>query len=73
MEYACGTVAALMLKLKRQYEAVIDASPARQRDKEMTRQIAALGPVIKELEDAVIVLEVRLQQNQDSTAMASQG
>jgi hypothetical protein len=50
-----------MLKLKRQYEAVIDTSPARQRDKEMTRQIAALGPMIKELEDAVIVLQVRLQ------------
>ena len=73
MEYACAAVAALALKLKRQYQALLSSSDAYGRDKTLTQQIDALGLLIKELEDAVVVLQVQLEQDQDSTPLGGQG
>jgi hypothetical protein len=73
MVYACAAVAALALKLKRQYQALLGASDAYGRDKTLTQQIDALGLLIKELEDAVVVLQVQLEQDKDSAPMAEQG
>ena len=73
MQYACATVAALALRLKRQYQALLGASTAYGRDKTMTQQIDAFGLLIKELEDAVVVLQVKLEQDQDSTPLAGEG
>ena len=72
MQYTCATVAALALKLKRQYRAVLSASPAYGRDITMTQQMDALGLLIKELEDAVVVLQLKLEQDQDGGALARQ-
>ena len=73
MEYACAAVAALALKLKRQYQSILDVSAAYGRDKAMTQQIDALGLLIKELEDAVVILQVKLEQDQDSAPTSGQG
>jgi hypothetical protein len=72
MQYACATVAALTLKLKRQYQALLGASAAYGRDKTITQQIDAFGLLIKELEDAVVVLQVKLDQDRDNTPMAGE-
>jgi hypothetical protein len=60
MQYDEGTIAALVLKLKRQYQTVLGASQTYGRDKNLTQQMDALGLLIKELEDAVIVHQLRL-------------
>ena len=73
MQYACATVAEIVLKLKRQYQAVLGASPAYGRDKTMTQGIDALGLLIKELEDAVVVLQIKLGQNQDTGCLVLTG
>ena len=51
---------------------VLGASPAYGHDKNMTQQIDALGLLIKELADAVVVLQLKLEQDQDSTLLAGQ-
>jgi hypothetical protein len=73
MQYACAAVAEIVLKLKRQYHAVLGASPASGRNRTMTREIDALGLLIKELEDAVVVLQIKLDQNQDTTCLVLTG
>ena len=73
MQYACAKVATLALKLKRQYRAVLSASSAFGRDKTTTQEIDALGQLIKELEDAVVVLQIKLEPNQDRTHWVRQG
>ena len=72
MQHTCSTIAALALKLKRQYQVVLGASPAYGHDKNMTQQIDALGLLIKELADAVVVLQLKLEKDQDSTLLAGQ-
>ena len=73
LQYACAAVAALTLKLKRQYQEILSASTAYGRDKAMTQQIDALGLLIKELEDAVVILQVKLEQDEDSAPLSGQG
>jgi hypothetical protein len=64
MEYACATVASLATKLKREFQLLVSASPMYGKDTQLTRQIDALGQTIKEMEDAVIVLQIHLEEDQ---------
>ena len=73
MQYACATVAEIVLKLKRQYQAVLAASPTTRRDRTLTQGIDALGLLIKELEDAVVVLQIKLDPNQDTACLVLTG
>lgn len=62
MQYACATVASLATKLKREFQLLVGASPIYGQDTQLTRQIDALGQTIKEMEDAVVILQIRLEQ-----------
>ena len=62
MERVCANIADLSIKLKRQYRALLGASPAFGVDKQMTREIDALGLLLKELEDNVVILQIRLDK-----------
>jgi hypothetical protein len=66
MKYACATVAEVVLKVKRHYLAVL-ASPAYGRDKRLTKEVDSLGLLLKELEDAVIVLQIKLAEERPLT------
>jgi hypothetical protein len=62
MENACTAIAESALKLKKQYRAVLAASPAYGSDTRMTREIDTLGLLLKELEDAVVLLHLKLSE-----------
>jgi len=60
MQFACAQIADLSLKLKNQYRAVLGASLAYGRDERMTREMDSLGLLLQELQDAVVVLQITL-------------
>ena len=60
MESAFEKIAEVTLKLKRHYQSLLGASPAYGVEKRMTKEMDTLGQLIKELEDSVIVLQIRL-------------
>jgi len=62
MERACATIAEVTLKLKDQYRAVLGASAAYVDDKRLNQEMDTLGLLIKELEDAVVFLQISLDQ-----------
>jgi len=62
MEHACATIAEVTLKLKDQYRAVLGASAAYVDDKRLNQEMDTLGLLIKELEDAVVFLQISLDQ-----------
>jgi len=70
MQYACSNIATLAIKLKHQYRAILCASPAFGSQKQMTKEVDALGSLIKELEDAVVVLQLKLQENETEPLVA---
>ena len=62
---------ALTLELKRQYRNLLGASTTYGVDKNMTLQLDALGLLLKELEDTLIIHGLKLQENdEDSTRVA---
>ncbi len=61
MERACATIGEVALKLKGQYRAVLGASAAYVDDKRLNQEMDTLGLLIKELEDAVVFLQISLE------------
>jgi hypothetical protein len=66
MERACAAIAEVTLKLKRQFQTLLGGSPEYGVDKRMTKEIDALGLLIKELEDSVVILQIKLDERRDS-------
>ena len=60
MEQACAKIADVSLKLKRQYQVLLGASPGYGVDKQLTKEIDVLGLLIKELEDSIVILQITL-------------
>jgi hypothetical protein len=71
MEHACANIALVTLKLKRQYKAILGASPGYGVDKRMTKEVDALGLLIKELEDEVVLLQIKLDQTGGDDTLGS--
>ena len=71
MQYACTTVAEVAVKLKRQYQQLLGASSSYGHDRAVTKEIDALGLLIKELEDTVVVLQVKLGLSGDNAQISS--
>lgn len=65
MERACATIAGVTLKLKRQYHALLGVSLHYGVDKRMTQEMDILGLLIKELEDGVVILQIKLDERDD--------
>jgi hypothetical protein len=68
MQRACASVAAVTADLKQHYREVLTASPGYGRDRRMTRAVDRLGQLVKELQDAVVMLEIRLAETTGSEA-----
>src|SRR5258708_31387387 len=64
----CAKVAELTLKLKGQYQAVLMASQAYGRDQQVSREMDSLGLLVQELEAAVVVLQITLDDDVRLTA-----
>jgi hypothetical protein len=62
MESLCATIAEVTLRLKQQYQALLAASAEYGVDKPMTKEMDVLGLLIKELEDGVVVLQIKLDE-----------
>ena len=62
MESACANVADVALRLKKQYQTLLGASPGYGNDKRMTKEMDNLGLLIKELEDGVVILQIKLDE-----------
>ena len=60
MERACAKIAEMSLQLKQQYRVLLAASPEYGVDKRMTKEMDRLGLLIKELEDGVVILQIKL-------------
>jgi hypothetical protein len=71
MQYACATVADVVVKLKHQYQKLVGAPSSYGHDKPMAKQIDALGLLIKELEDAVVVLQIKLDLSREDVQTSS--
>ena len=69
MEQTCARIAQVSLQLKRQYQTLLGASPGYGVDKRMTKEIDALGLLIKELEDSIVILQIQLDEQRDKTAL----
>jgi hypothetical protein len=65
MESAYTTIAEVTLRLKQQYQALLGASAEYGVDKRMTKEMDTLGLLIKELEDGVVILQIRLDEERD--------
>ena len=57
-------VAELALRLKHQFQAVLIACPDYGGDAHAAQEIAVLGDLIKELEDTVVIAQVRAAAGQ---------
>lgn len=57
-------VAELALRLKHQFQAVVIALPNYGRDAHIAQEMAVLGDLIKELEDTVVMAQVRAAAGQ---------
>ena len=63
MERTCATIAEVTLRLKRHFQTLLGASPAYGVDKRMTKEMDVLGLLIKELEDDVVLLQIKLDES----------
>ena len=68
MQYACAKIAELALDLKHQYRHLLGSCAIYGTDKQFTLDMDALGQVVKEIEDAVVVLQIRLEEAQGTQA-----
>ena len=61
MEQVCAQIADVSLRLKRQYQVLLGISSEYGVHKQTTKEMDSLGLLIKELEDGVIVLQIKLE------------
>ena len=61
MEQVCAQIAEVSLNLKLQYRLLLSISPDYGIDKQFTKEIDTLGLLIKELEDGVVILQIKLE------------
>lgn len=72
MESALAKLADVTLKLKRQYQSLLGASPAYGEDKKMTKEMDTMGLLLKELEDSVVFLQIKLDERRSEVANQSE-
>lgn len=71
MELACAMIADVTMRLKRQYRALLAAAPGYGEDKRIIKEMDTLGLLIKELEDGIVILQIKLDVQQEAPTIGS--